>query len=277
MTTDRAGTRASTAAAGGSAAGASREAQRQRALLERVRGAAFDAAAAALAQVGVRAADGCAAYRANADAIAERALGAAFPTVRALVGAGDFAHLARDFRQRDPPECGDLGEWGARFPDWLGAHAALAEWPYLGDCAHVDFAVHRCERAADARFDAASLDRLDRVDPARLHLKLVPGTAALRSAWPIAAIRAAHDGGDFAAVRAAVAARRAECVLVARSGWRATVQRIDATTFEWTRMLLEGVDVASALDRAGPGFDFAAWFATALRAGWLQGVDGSAD
>lgn len=261
------------------AASASREALRQRALLAALAGRAVDSAETAFAQGEARAARGLAAYRANAAMVAERVLAAAFPTVRILVGAGDFAHLVRRFWQAHPPERGDLGEWGGHFADSLEADAALAEWPYLGDCARLDFALHRCERAADAVFDAASLALLQSRPPSRLQLRLMPGTTLLRSAWPIATIHAAHREAepDLEPVRAALAARTGEQVLVARAGWRAAVHRIDLSTFDWTRSLLDGTDLESALERAGADFDFAAWLATALRASWLQGVACSGD
>ena len=101
----------------------------------------------------------------------------------------------------------------------------------------------------------------------------------LASAWPIATIRAAHRdaSGSFDAARDAVAARRAEQVLVARSGWRGVVHPIDAPTLAWTRDLLAGCDLSAALDRAGPAFNFAGWLARALQCGWLQDVACSND
>ncbi|HEX7441416.1 MAG TPA: DNA-binding domain-containing protein [Caldimonas sp.] len=258
---------------------ASREALRQRALLAAVAGEAVDPGLTGFAQTGARVAQGLAAYAVNAALVCERALAVAFPTVRTLVGAGDFAQLARGFWGAHPPERGDLGEWGEDFADWLDRRDALAEWPYLGDCARLDFALHRCERAADAAFDGASLTLLQSEMPSRLYLRLMPGTTLLRSAWPIATIHAAHREAepDFAPVRAALAARRGEHVLVVRAGWRGAVHSIDAPTFEWTQSLLAGADLAGALDRAPAGFDFAGWLATALRASWLQGVACAAD
>ena len=255
-------------------AGASaREALRQQALLAALTGADLEPAAH-IAQTEERAVNGLAAYRANASMVGERALAAAFPTVRTMIGEGDFAHLVRRYWRVDPPARGDLGEWGDGFPMWIAAQSELAEWPYLGDCAALDLALHRCDRAADAAFDAASLELLQSGAPNRLHLRLMPGMSALASAWPIATIHAAHRGAgsDFAPVREALAARRGERVLVARAGWRGEVYPVDEPTCEWTRSLLEGVDLGAALARASAGFDFAAWLATALRLAWLQDV-----
>ncbi len=264
---------------------AATEAQRQQALLAALWQPADAAPPPELRQTGDRAARGLAAYRANAGALAERALAAVFTTVQAMLGAADFKHLSREYWRARPPERGDVGEWGGDFPDWLQAHAAFAEWPYLGDCARLDLAVHRCERAADGEFDAASFSLLETVDPAQLSIALMPGTAALASAWPLATIHRAHRAHEadadadatsepaaFAEVRAALQARRSEPVLVQRAGWRARVHAVDAPTLTWTQMLLDGAPLATALERAGEGFDFAAWLAWALREGAVKEV-----
>jgi hypothetical protein len=200
-----------------------------------------------------------------------------------MVGAEDFAQLARAFRLAHPPERGDLGEWGAALPVWLAAHPGLAAWPWLADCARLDAALHHCERAADAVSDLASLHRLETADPTRLRLVLRPGCAMLRSPWPLATIHHAHAlggaeaGRAFEAVREAIAAHRGETVFVVRQGWRASVHRLDAATAEWIAALLEGADLAQSLERAGASFDFAAWLGAAVGAAWLKGVDASSD
>ena len=263
------------------------ELQRQQALLAVLAGgAAQDGAAqqvsaeavAMLRERGTRAARGLEAYRANVESIADRALASIFPTVQAMVGADDFRHLAKEFWHVCPPERGDLGEWGDGFAAWLAAHAGLHAWPYLADSARLELALHRHERAADAVLDVDSLRRLESADPAQLRLVLMPGVALLRSPWPIAAIHRAHQlegeaaESAFEAVREAIAARRGEQVLVARRGWRAAVHAIDPATADWTADVLDGIDLGTALTRAGEGFDFAAWLATALRESWLKEV-----
>lgn len=257
------------------------EAQRQQRLLAALADGALPDAA--LREAGARAARGLEAYRANAEGIAERALGSGFPTLQAMLGADDFAHLAREFRLAHPPARGDLGEWGDALPAWLDANTRLAAWPWFGDSARLDAAVHHCERAADATPDIGSLQRLGTDDPAQLRIALVPGSAVLRSAWPIATTHAAHQlAGDaaeraFAQVREAIAARRGETVFVARAGWRAAVHPVDAVTADWLEALLADAPLEAALQRAGADFDFAAWLGLALRESWVKGVVGSND
>jgi len=257
------------------------EAQRQRDLLAAL--ATGAPSIATLRESGERAARGLEAYRANAEAIADRALASTFVTVQAMVGDEDFKHLAREFWRAHPPEHGDLGEWGDAFPSWLAVHAGLTAWPWLADSARVDLALHRNERAGDASLDTDSLHLLESTDPAQLRLLLMPGTAVLRSPWPIAAIHSAHQlAGEaaeraFAGVRESLAAQRGEQVLVARQGWRAVVHPLEAPTAAWTQDLLDEVDLATALTRAGESFDFAAWLGIALRESWLKGVAASND
>ena len=250
------------------------ELQRQQDLLRALSGGPI----VGLREQGARAARGLEAYRANAEASAERALAAAFSTVQALVGADDFGRLAREFWHAHPPQHGDLGEWGEAFPAWLAAHAALAPWPYLGDSARLDFALHRSGRAADAVLDAASLSLLESADPARLRIELMPGTVLIRSRWPIVGIHHAHQlDGDaaehaFAAVREDIERHCGEDALVVRDGWRAVVVPRRAVDARWTESLLAGVTLAEAFEHAGADFDFAAWLASAIRQTWLKGV-----
>ena len=255
------------------------EALRQQNLLRALSGAST----VGLREQGERAARGLEAYRANAEAIAERALSAAFATVQAMVGADDFRHLAREFWRAHPPQRGDLGEWGDTFAAWLQAHPGMTAWPYLGDCARLDFALHENERAADAVLDVASLSLLETIDPAHLRMQLMPGTALICSAWPIVSIHRAHqlDGEAaeraFEQVREAIAAPCGEDALVARDGWRAVVHPLVGANVSWAQSLLGGADLASALHQAGEGFDFAAWLQTAVRNRWLKGVAAAGD
>jgi hypothetical protein len=259
------------------------EAQRQHALLTMLasRDASLSAESMlplALQESNERLTRGIEAYRTNAESIAERALAASFGTVRHLVGAEAFARLAADFWWAHAPIRGDLAEWGGSFAPWLGQHCAMRSLPYLEDCARLDRALFDNERAADAELDVASMSLLESADPSALRLHLMPGTALIRSAWPIAGIHAAHrlSGDDaeaaFAAVRVAIDAGRGEQVMVVRKGWRATLHGLDDATARWIESLLEGADFSAAIDRAGAGFNFVEWLASALRESWLQGA-----
>ena len=251
------------------------EAERQRQLVESILAPKVGEAMVATRETGERALRGLRAYRGNADAVSERALAAAYPTVLQLLGETSFKGLAREFFRAAPPVHGDLGEWGAGLAAWIAGNEALGEWPYLTDCARLDWAMHLCERAEDSSLEPESLERLSDTDPWRLAVEFTGGLAVIESAWPIAAIHAAHKDGDdalFDAAREAIAVRRKESVVVSRRGWKAHVTPVDPGTAHWTRQLLDGTDIDAALLAAGDSWDFAAWLARALQAQWVKGI-----
>ncbi|MEY3253745.1 MAG: hypothetical protein RL227_2718 [Pseudomonadota bacterium] len=226
------------------------------------------------------AAQGLAAYRSNAGATAERALGAAFPTVAALVGTQPFAALARHFWHAHPPPRGDLGEWGAELPAFIAGNGLLADVPYLSASARLDWAVHRAARAADAPAGraagpAALLQALATTDPDQLRVPLADGAALVSSDFPIATVWRAHQGGlSFDAARAALAAQEAEHAFVWRDArYEVHVQALAAADARFTAALLQPLVLSAALDAAGPGFAFDRWLAQALGERWLGIVD----
>lgn len=260
------------------AIGTELEAQRQRLLLRALwqRGSDADAPLLAwLRESPQRTAQGLAAYRSNGAALAERALGAAFPTVAQLVGEESFALLARAFWLRHPPQRGDLAEYGQALPEFIADDPQLADEAYLADAARLDWAVHRCEAAADA-LAPTGLDLLAEAEPTQLRIALRAGTALLMSRWPIVAIWQAHRpsaGADrFATVRAAFAQRRSEHALVWRDGWRPRVDALPDAPARFTRALLDGLSLATALQLAGDEFSFEPWLLQALQQGWLAAV-----
>jgi hypothetical protein len=259
------------------------EAERQRRLIDGLLAPRADERSLPVRETGARALRGLQAYRVNANASAERALGAAFPTVQMLLGQEDFEHLACEFWRADPPLRGDLAEWGTGFAAWVEAHEQLADWPYLGDCARLDWALHGCERAPDDALDSESLARLGDTDPSRLAVRFMPGLAVIESRWPIAGIHRAHHAqhdqahASFDELRAAIEQAQGEAVVVSRRGWKAIVTAVDSATAQWMRQLQEGCDLASAIDQAGEGFDFTGWLTNAIQSNWVKEISVLAD
>ncbi len=221
--------------------------------------------------------DGVAAYRGNAGAVAERALAGAFPTVAELVGADNFGALARVFWSQQPPQRGDLGEWGAALADFIAASPQLADEAYLADVARLDWQVHRATRAADGPSDAPLLEALATTAPERVQLALVPGRALLASDWPVATIWLAHrrpaeDPQRFADVKAAFAAQCRETAFVWRDGLAVCVAALDPPAAAFVQALLARRSLAAALDAAGPDFTFDRWLANALRTRQLAAI-----
>ncbi len=251
-----------------------KEALRQQMLLRALWRDARPGVVAGWLRDGPRFQRGLQAYRANAGAVAERALGAAFPTLVQLLSEASFAALARAFWHAEPPQRGDVAEWGAALPAFIEGDAQLATEPYLADVARLEWALHAAERAADAG-PVTGMALLGAYDPAVLHLALQPGTALLSSPHPIVTLWHAHrsDAADrFAPVRAAFAAGHGEHALVRRRGWVAEVLALDAASARFVAALLDGRDLGSGLHDAGEGFDFESWLLEALQAGALATV-----
>jgi hypothetical protein len=256
---------------------ADKEALRQQMLLRALLGDARPGVVGGWMREGARFSRGLAAYRANAGALAERALAAAYPTLQQLIGDESFAALARALWQRHPPLAGDIALWGADLPAFVADAESLADEPYLADVARLEWLVHGAESAADAE-PVQGLERLASHDPGQLWLHLVPGTALLVSAHPVVSIWQAHraEPGDdpdrFAAVRLAFAAGTGENAVVTRQGWQPRVRAVTAPEARFMAAVLAGRSVGQALQESGAGFDFEAWLITTLQQQGLAAV-----
>lgn len=218
---------------------------------------------------------GLQAYQAHAGALAERALGAAHPTVEQLIGAEGFAALARAYWQADPPQHGDVATWGGGLADFIAADAQLADEPCLADMARLDWAVHRAASAADDDAAPQGLSALAGPDAVACRLHLRQGWAVLQSAHPVHAIWHAHQCSDadrFDDVRQAFAEGRADAVRVRRQGPRVVVERLPPATACFEAALLQAAALGPALQAAGEGFDFEDWLIHILRLGGLSAV-----
>ena len=221
---------------------------------------------------------GLLAYRSNAHAQAERTLLASFPVVAQLVGIDSFHLLARDFWHQHPPTRGDLAQWGEALAAFLQANTQLADEPYLGDVARVEWALHLAAGAADRVPAPASFALLSSTAPDALALLLSCGTAVVCSAYPVASIVTAHLGASpsLQAVGEKLRAREGECALVWRQGFKPRVAQCSVPEAALVQALLDGASLSAALSRAAE-LDFAQWLPSAVQSGLVLGamvVDG---
>lgn len=218
---------------------------------------------------------GLQAYRSNGRELAQRALAAAFPVVAQLLGEEGFGALARELWLRHPPRRGDLAEWGGELPALIEALPDLhGEVPYLPDVARLEWALHRAASAADGTPDAASLALLAEADPARVRLRLAPGTAVVASAWPVASIVLAHQQGQPTLEEAARRLREGagEAALVWRQGLKPMLREAAAHECAFIAALQEGRTLLDSLQLA-PQLDLGAWLAAAWQQGLLAGAE----
>lgn len=78
-------------------------------------------------------------YRNSCNEIQTAALRAAYPAVRALVGAMFFDQTARGYRRAHPSGSGNLQAFGAGFADYLESLSSLHEFPYVPDVARLEW------------------------------------------------------------------------------------------------------------------------------------------
>jgi len=213
---------------------------------------------------------GLKAYQANGHALAERALLAAYPVLARMLGDESFAALARALWHASPPLRGDVAQWGDTLADFVAASSQLADDPYLADVARVEWALHTCASAADAPLQPETLALLASHDLDALWLQLAPGTALLRSPWPVVSLVRAHadDGVTLPQAAALLHAGQAEDALVWRQGYRARVRQAPSGEAEFVAALLAGSALGAAMD-AAPLFDTNAWLADAVHSGLL--------
>jgi hypothetical protein len=254
------------------------EARRQRELVEALFSAQVsDTACAGVRQSGAQWRAGLAAYRGNGLAHARNALRAQFPTVLAMLGDETFDALCARYWRACPPRRGDLAWVGEELPEFVDSLQALGDWPWLGDCARLDWAVWQSAGATPARLDEDDLRRLASGDPQRLRLRLAGGTRRVASAWPVVSLHLAHHepDPDWMAVRRMIERPQPQTAWVWRqqAGSQGTpVQAVDEATDRWILALGQDMNLDAALDFAGTGFDFAAWLNQAAKKGWLDAV-----
>jgi Putative DNA-binding domain len=206
-------------------------------------------------------------YRNNVASSLTRALEAAFPTVRKLVGDEFFAAMAVVFLRAHPPTSRMLMLYGAEFPEFLQGFPPASHLGYLPDVARLDQAMRESYHAADSRaLDQAGLQRLIGADLAGLRLTLAPSLRLVRSTWPIVSIWAAnHDGGPTPRAGA-------EDALVLRPEFDPSPQAMPAGGGTFVAGLLAGESLGAAVDLAGPGLDLPAVLGQLIAGQAITGV-----
>lgn len=215
---------------------------------------------------------GLQAYQANGLALAERALTAAYPAVSQLIGEDSFPSLAHHFWRQHPPLRGDMAEWGCELADFLDATPQLADEPFLGDVARVEWALHRAGTALDAVVDLPSFALLS--EPGDATLVLSAGVVVLKSRYPVVSLVNAHIAGLPSLAEAAELLQGgvAEHALVWRQGFKPRVRASSAAEHALVQLLQTGVTLehalAAALDvPASDAFDVSHWLGQAVQTG----------
>jgi uncharacterized protein (UPF0276 family) len=196
-------------------------------------------------------------YRGNLGATWGKALAAAYPVLRALVGEEFFDGLGQAYGRARPSEDADLNQFGARFADFLAGFPHVAEYAYFPDMARLEWALHRAHYAAEAApVTAGQLAALapERLEAARLRLH--PACALLASDWAVVPLWLAHQAGAGVAFPDDMAVP--SHAMVARPQWRARLLPLAPAAHAALARLAGGASVGAALDAAfecDEGFD----------------------
>lgn len=151
----------------------------------------FDCAAAR----GATAMERFAVYRNNVVQGLIDALAVRFATVRAVVGAELFAHLAHVYALAHPPRLPMMMFYGEDFADFLADSDAGAELPYLADLARLEAARTSAYHAEDAApLPAEAFADLAPDGLEGLRIALHPSLSIIASPFPVATIFAMHCG-----------------------------------------------------------------------------------
>jgi hypothetical protein len=218
---------------------------------------------------------GLRAYRANGQALAERALLSAYPVLAQLLGDENLAMLARHFWTTHPPLKGDMACWGEALADFIDASPQLVDNPYLGDVARLEWLMHQAASAADVEAKLASFALLTTHDPTQVTLTLGAGVALLASRYPVASLVNAHLLGSPSLLQAGQLLQEgcAEHALVWREGFKPCARAVSLTEYTLIGRLLGGHSLLAALDTTdADGFDFNAWLGDAVRTGLICGA-----
>lgn len=210
-------------------------------------------------------------YRANLRATATRALTITFPTVLEMIGEELLSHAADRLLQIDPPRAGDWAQWGVELPQVLAEMPELADYPFVAECAALDYRCHQLVRAADVFFERSSLDVMQHYDADDIIVDVNPTLELFTTRFPVAGIRAAHRIENTQLRQQALAKAAQETIHVEacfgaclKSGYDMLVLELSALEYRWLN-LLKTSSLGHALTAIeGTDFAFEKWLPKAV-------------
>lgn len=231
---------------------------------------------------------GLSVYRENLRLSAIQSLRITFPTVHQLMGDEQFNRIAQQLLAAEPPQAGNWGSWGALMPSLLRNDEFTQQFPFIADCAQLDYLCHQLVRGADTQSDLESLRLMQTEPPAHLQLHLNPTLCLLVSDYPIAQIRAAHllqkedlqkedlqkKDRESALLQISKLMHRQHRFHIAcfRNGFQVQVDSISETEYQWLTLLSDtNLENALASIRS-EDFSFQQWLVGSVQSSLLHKV-----
>lgn len=218
-------------------------------------------------------------YRQNLLANAKRALTISFPTVFELLDSDISERLVYQFLRVSPPNLGDWTQWGENFSDFLGTTEVGADYPYIADCAALDWHVHCALHGPDQILISSTLQLLGESEPEQLFITFNHNVKILKTIYPLTDIFQAHHHSDelqrksaMSAAKKALSGKNVEqVVMIYRPEFQPQVTTLSASEGALMSSLLSGQSLAQSLDAlkydnefSFEHFSFEQWLFTAI-------------
>lgn len=219
-------------------------------------------------------AQGISIYRRNLLANAQRALSISFPTVFELLDRGISQNLVYQFLRLSPPSQGDWAQWGAGFPHFIATIEVGYRYPYLSDCAAVDWHVHCAVHGIDQTLEQSSLQRLTDSEPENIVIEFNQNVTLIQTKHPLTEIFQAHHHSDE--LHREVAMNKAkevlsrepveQVVMIYRPEFKPEVSTLTASEGAFMLCLMSGKSLEQALNvvKNNSDFSFEKWLITAI-------------
>ncbi|UAN18814.1 MULTISPECIES: DNA-binding domain-containing protein [Enterobacter] len=187
-------------------------------------------------------------YRNNVMASLVDALAANFPVLQEQVGSEFFRAMAATFIRQHPPSSSVLARYGENLPAWIAAFEPLADWPWLGDLAKLEFSVIDSLNALDNEKELTAL--IPAFDPQNNGLMLEPSLRVITSPYAIFQIWCAHQE----ALPETIDPYQAENVLLFRQQNAVRILPVNAAQAHFVNNLRLGKSLIASLE-ASEGLD----------------------
>lgn len=176
-----------------------------------------------------------------------------YPVVTRLVGEEFFRATAKAFVSGHPPVSPVLMRYGDGFGDFLDQFEPVADLPYLGDVARLEWAWNQAYHAADAEpVSMEALAALPAEQAGGAVFVFHPSLHVIRSQWPVVTILTVHSGeGEPEPIDASAGG---EDALVIRPELSVEVRRLPEGGADFIEALQEGVSLEQAAQRASAAF-----------------------
>ena len=227
----------------------------------------------ALAQCGFNS-HGITIYRRNLLANAQRALNISFPTVFELLDSDISESLVYQFLRLSPPNRGDWTQWGENFSHFLSTTEAGIDYPYIADCAALDWYVHCALHGVDQTLVSSTLQLFNESEPEQLFIVFNENVKVFKTLYPLTEIFQAHHHSNKLEREAAMTdAKKAllkisfeQIVMVYRPDFQPKVTALSASEGKFMLALLANKSLSQSLDtvKNDNKFSFEQWLFTAI-------------